>query len=157
MLTFDCLVLSKNSQAVSAREGRTDVLLISLPVPVETQNRCFSRSRLLVFLGLAISVFTWGLEYKLSLYEPPAAIAHQVPKAKLLSHDERLRTVDTIRAIVTRPVMRITPQISFLAALLFPGPTIADVRFVTRASDSIPAPPSSLTSELFVRPPPCLS
>ena len=40
------------------------------------------------FLGLAICVFAWGLQYKLSLYDPPQASSHQVPLAKLLSKDQ---------------------------------------------------------------------
>jgi hypothetical protein len=42
-----------------------------------------------VLLGLALSVFTWGVQYKLSLYDPPTAASHQMPKAKLLSKSER--------------------------------------------------------------------
>lgn len=49
-----------------------------------------SLSRLaFLFLGLAISVFTWGLQYKLSLYDPPQAISHQIPEAKLISKNEQ--------------------------------------------------------------------
>jgi hypothetical protein len=40
-------------------------------------------------LGLALSVFTWGVQYKLSLYDPPKAASHQMPEAKLLSKSER--------------------------------------------------------------------
>ena len=42
-----------------------------------------------VLLGLALSVFTWGVQYKLSLYDPPKAASHQMPEAKLLSKSER--------------------------------------------------------------------
>ncbi len=42
-----------------------------------------------VFLGLAICVFTWGLQYKLSLYDPPHSTSHAIPEAKLLSRDEQ--------------------------------------------------------------------
>ncbi len=42
-----------------------------------------------IFLGLAISVFTWGLQYKLSLYDPPHSTSHQIPEAKLLSRNEQ--------------------------------------------------------------------
>ena len=48
----------------------------------------FSRFTL-VFLGLALAVFTWGLQYKLSLYDPPQASTHQMPSAKLLSQEEQ--------------------------------------------------------------------
>jgi hypothetical protein len=47
----------------------------------------FSRLTL-ILLGLAACVFLWGLQYKLSLYDPPQATSHQVPIAKLLSKDE---------------------------------------------------------------------
>jgi hypothetical protein len=42
-----------------------------------------------VFVGLAISVFTWGLQYKLSLYYPKHSTYHQLPEAKLLSKNEQ--------------------------------------------------------------------
>jgi hypothetical protein len=38
---------------------------------------------------LAISVFTWGLQYKLSLYYPKHSTYHQLPEAKLLSKNEQ--------------------------------------------------------------------
>jgi hypothetical protein len=41
-----------------------------------------------MFGGLAVCIFLWGLQYKLSLYDPPQAASHQVPIAKLLSKDE---------------------------------------------------------------------
>jgi hypothetical protein len=40
-------------------------------------------------LGLAFCVFNWGLQYKLSLYDPPQAVSHEIPQAKLLSKDEQ--------------------------------------------------------------------
>jgi hypothetical protein len=42
----------------------------------------------LLFLALALSVFAWGLKYKLSLYDPPQAQSHSMPEAKLLSKNE---------------------------------------------------------------------
>ncbi len=42
-----------------------------------------------MFFCLAVSVFTWGLQYKLSLYYPPHSIFHQIPEAKLLSRNEQ--------------------------------------------------------------------
>src|SRR5271155_2851353 len=42
-----------------------------------------------VLFGLSISVFIWGLQYKLSLYNPPLCASHQIAKAKLLSENER--------------------------------------------------------------------
>ena len=40
-------------------------------------------------LGLAFCVFTWGLQYKLSLYDPPQSISREIPHAKLISKDQR--------------------------------------------------------------------
>jgi hypothetical protein len=41
-----------------------------------------------MFIVLATCVFLWGLQYKLSLYEPPQSPSHSVPVAKLLSRNE---------------------------------------------------------------------
>src|SRR5271168_622213 len=49
-----------------------------------------------VFVGLAISVFTWGLQYKLSLYYPKHSTYHQLPEAKLLSKNEQATATDSL-------------------------------------------------------------
>ncbi len=49
-----------------------------------------------VFLGLAISVFVWGLQYKLSLYDPPHSSSRQIPEAKLLSRNEQAPLVERL-------------------------------------------------------------
>jgi hypothetical protein len=49
----------------------------------------------LILLGLGLSVFGWGLQYKLSLYDPPQASSHQMPQAKLLSQDEQATAAHT--------------------------------------------------------------
>jgi uncharacterized membrane protein SpoIIM required for sporulation len=49
-----------------------------------------------VFIGLAISVFTWGLQYKLSLYYPKHSTYHQIPEAKLLSRNEQSTAADSL-------------------------------------------------------------
>ena len=54
-----------------------------------------------VFIGLAIAVFTWGLQYKLSLYYPPHSTYHQIPEAKLLSRNEQSIGADSI-LLITR-------------------------------------------------------
>jgi len=53
------------------------------------KNRVGSLRLVLGLAGLAFSVFLWGLGYKLSLYEPTQGNFHQIPRAKLLSEDER--------------------------------------------------------------------
>jgi len=42
----------------------------------------------ILFFTLGVSVFFWGLGYKLSLYETHAASIHRIPQAKLLSREE---------------------------------------------------------------------
>ena len=54
-----------------------------------------------VFLGLAIAVFVWGLQYKLSLYDPPHSTSHQIPEAKLLSRDEQAPVVESAFVVST--------------------------------------------------------
>jgi hypothetical protein len=58
---------------------------MTLPNPVRPRLSRFT----FVFFGLAVSVFTWGLQYKLSLYYPPHSTFHQIPEAKLLSRNEQ--------------------------------------------------------------------
>lgn len=53
------------------------------------QNQVRSFSLCLVFAGLALSLFLWGLGYKLSLYEPHQSNSHLIPRAKLFCEDER--------------------------------------------------------------------
>lgn len=49
-----------------------------------------------VLIGLAaISVFTWGLQYKLSLYYPKHSAYHQLPEAKLLSRNEQATATES--------------------------------------------------------------
>jgi hypothetical protein len=61
-----------------------------------SKNRALTRMGTLASLGLALCVFTWGLQYKLSLYDPPQAPSHQIPTAKLLSKDEQSEKSDSL-------------------------------------------------------------
>jgi hypothetical protein len=56
-----------------------------------------------VFIGLAISVFTWGLQYKLSLYYPKHSAYHQLPEAKLLSKNEQPTATEGLLMISAKP------------------------------------------------------
>lgn len=42
-----------------------------------------------VFLGLGLAVISWGVQYKISLYDPPNAASRSMPEAKLLSKSEQ--------------------------------------------------------------------
>jgi hypothetical protein len=48
-----------------------------------------------VLLGLAFSVFAWGLQYKLSLYDAPHSTSHLMPEAKLLSRNEQTTAAES--------------------------------------------------------------
>jgi hypothetical protein len=48
------------------------------------------------FIGVAFSVFLWGLRYKVSLYDPPQASSHQMPAAKLLTGKEQVATQGSV-------------------------------------------------------------
>jgi hypothetical protein len=69
--------------------------------PFHTNRRNLSRFTF-VFLGLVISVFTWGLQYKLSLYDPPHATSHQIPEAKMLSRDEQKTSAASVLVTTTK-------------------------------------------------------
>jgi hypothetical protein len=59
-----------------------------------TRSHAFSRFAF-AFLGLAIAVFAWGLQYKLSLYDPPQAASRTMPQAKLLSREQQNAEVES--------------------------------------------------------------
>jgi hypothetical protein len=60
-------------------------------------------------------VFLWGLQYKLSLYDPPQAVSHKIPIAKLLSKDEQGAT----REAATTAKDSISEKGMFLAVVGF--------------------------------------
>src|ERR1035437_4967809 len=83
--------------------------------------RPFGLSGSLAFLGLAFCVFAWGLQYKLSLYDPPQTASHQIPKAKLLSRDDQSSTAESPLVIRTKTSTRVIYTVStavFLILLL---------------------------------------
>jgi hypothetical protein len=116
---------------------------------------------MLAFLGLAFCVFAWGLQYKLSLYDPLQTASHQIPKAKLLSRDEQSSTVDSpliIRTKTSTSVIYTAPTavflILFLAISLLNPP--ASRRLEKRAHGLFHLHRAVLNT-LFVRPPPVLA
>ncbi len=73
-------------------------------------------------MGLAISVFAWGLQYKLSLYDPPHCSSHEMPEAKLLSRNEQATVVEGFFVSSTKAWPVIAQILPFsLLALLFLG------------------------------------
>ena len=121
------------------------------------KKREFSRARVLVFLGLAFCVFTWGLQYKLSLYDPPQAISHRAPQAKLLANDEPSRMAAVLRAIATEPTVRITIHGDGILPFLLLCLSVASLSLLAQEApltDASSHVRPALLSDLFVRPPP---
>jgi hypothetical protein len=115
---------------------------------------------MLAFLGLAFCVFAWGLQYKLSLYDPPQTASHQIPKAKLLSRDEQSSTVEhplVIRKKTSTSVIYSAPTaiflILFLAISLLNPPAS---RRVEKRAKRLFHLHRAVLNTLFVRPPPVL-
>jgi uncharacterized integral membrane protein len=116
---------------------------------------------MLAFLGLAFCVFAWGLQYKLSLYDPPQTASHQIPKAKLLSRDEQSSTAEhplVIRTRTSTSVIYTAPTAVFLILLLAISPLNPPVsRRVEKRANRLLHLHRAILNTLFVRPPPVLA
>ncbi len=124
------------------------------------ESRFIDLCGLIIYVGLAICVFSWGLQYKLSLYDPPQATSHQIPQAKLLSKNEQtdatrspvvLQTKHSTRVNFTGP----TTTLFFLLFALSVSVKTPGLRNPHEAS--ICRPRCSLFDIFFVRPPPILA
>jgi hypothetical protein len=94
---------------------------IQVKVQRWSATRQFSLFGILAFLGLAVCVFAWGLQYKLSLYDPPQAASHQIPQAKLLSRNEQSGTSESPLVVRTKTTTRVSytvPTTVFFVPLL---------------------------------------
>ena len=124
-----------------------------------SKNRSFSRIGALAFLGLAVCIFAWGLQYKLSLYDSSQAATHQVPKAKLLSSNEQSRTAKIALVDQTEVSSSVfCVVVAFFSVFLFApsllNPLAGQSSQWTNRSWRLHF--SSFQSDLFVRPPPVL-
>jgi hypothetical protein len=110
---------------------------------------------------LAICVFAWGLQYKLSLYDPPQAASHQIPRAKLLSRDEQSSTAEhplVIRTKTSTSVIYTAPTAIFLILLLAISPLNPPVsRRLEKRAKRLFHLHRAVLNTLFVRPPPLLA
>lgn len=108
----------------------------------------------LLSLGLAVSVFAWGLRYKLSLYKAASHTVHHVAAARLLSNRER--PADTIvqieRATVPAVIVLCVLFASFTGLLL--DPRRQSVWLLQRTRDPRGRPDPRVMRRLFIRPPP---
>lgn len=126
-----------------------------------SKGRPLRRFGTLAFLGLALCVFTWGLQYKLSLYDPPQAHSHQIPQAKLLSKNEQIGTTESQQAVRTK----ISTRVSFsILTTIFPVLLLALKELNPQASfqwmqrtSRVSHLRCGLFNIFFVRPPPILA
>jgi hypothetical protein len=137
------------------------VLSKTIVEPRSTNRRALSWLTF-VLLGLALSVFTWGLQYKLSLYDPPNAASHEMPEAKLLSKSERITATENpllknIKAPGKIPSTLLTSV--FLLFLLAASSLNIPVSDQRRREEKCPLHWRRLASlnPFFFRPPPALA
>jgi hypothetical protein len=119
-------------------------------------SRRQSQMMSLGMLLLAFAVFSWGVQYKLSLYNPPAKASARMAEAKLLSQKERASVANASESTLARAAQPILPVVfayvasAMLIALgLFPS---ASSQSNVRSSAQLPKQPSQ--SFFFFRPPP---
>jgi len=91
--------------------GQTSIY-IKVKVHHWNATRPFNLLGMLAYLGLAVCVFTWGLQYKLSLYDPTQAASHQIPHAKLLSKNEQSGTSASPLVVRTKTSTRVSYTVS---------------------------------------------
>jgi len=110
-----------------------------------------------MFTALACCVFLWGMQYKLSLYDPPQATSHHVPVAKLLSKNEQSNILEKSSFTQSKPAIKalLAPVNLLLFILLVLSPiSITASNF----GAAVIQPPFRLQQALreafFVRPPP---
>jgi hypothetical protein len=107
---------------------------------------------------LACCIFAWGLQYKLSLYEPPQALSHHVAQAKLFPSDEHSRTAGILRSVGMSPARRLILQVRIaLFSVLFCltlSLSVLQIRYIPDSSRHLHG---AIPVSLFDRPPPFLS
>lgn len=140
---------------VSLRNAR------SLLTASRLRRAFFSRFTFL-FLGLAFCVFSWGLQYKLSLYDPPHAVSREIPQAKLLSKDEQSLTTANPLAESPSPSHEIVQTVfySLFAAFFLVLTAPRGLALYGKHSHSAqPVRPCRFASlnAFFFRPPPVLA
>lgn len=111
---------------------------------------------------LALCVFVWGLEYKLSLYDPPHSLARLVPIAKLLSKNEQPQIAASALAVtapgaLVAPMPRTASPDRFLFSTLLIALVLPAVQTWNRRVTAAPIRRVHRASSFFVRPPPFLA
>lgn len=111
----------------------------------------------LLSILVAFSVFNWGFQYKLSLYNPPGATSSKVPIAKLLSKNEQPLTHQDSVSVFTQPVKNIEhPGATggFFPLLIMSLACLQSQFWFERRAERSLHPQRAALHALFVRPPP---
>jgi hypothetical protein len=125
-----------------------------------SKNPLFGRMATLACVALVFFLFAWGLQYKLSLYDPSEAASHHVPTAKLLSKNEQSSSTESPLVVRTRTSTRViytVPMALFFILLLIPSvlnPPLSGQRQQRATQSWFPRHPH--LRDHFVRPPPVL-
>jgi len=126
-----------------------------------TESQTDFRGFGLAFLCLALAVFAWGLQYKLSLYDPPQAASHQMAHAKLLSKDQQSPAVaHLVIAREETSIGAVVAGYSFVIFFLLLNHRTALSLLVQQRLNEIsrrrPVRPFADMNALFFRPPPSI-
>jgi hypothetical protein len=84
------------------------------PMNPNLSKRKFSQAMALAAVLLGFAVFSWGLGYKLSLYDLPDSPSTHIAQAKLLSQKERPSAVQGLEQFSTK-----APQLPSIVIAIF--------------------------------------
>ena len=123
-----------------------------------TQNRELFRGGAWMCQVLMMSIFSWGIGYKLDQYGLPHSAGRKPPKSKLPSKNERTWVADSAqssRKLITAVVLSSTHAAFHFAMPPFNGRGLEPVPlFVAQWAERLKQPPLLALNHLFVRPPP---
>jgi hypothetical protein len=140
------------------RSSGKDSDLYPVKMQLISATRPFSPLVILGSVGLSVCVFAWGLQYKLSLYDPSQEASLKIPQAKLLSENERSVIAESPLAVQTKPftsVCRTVPAAVFFHPM--PAPRILNSQASSQREQRTGHSwhiRRGLLNTFFVRPPP---
>jgi hypothetical protein len=114
----------------------------------------------ILFAALALCVFLWGLQYKLSLYDPPQAASHHVPMAKLLSKNEQSNTTEKSIYAQSSPTIKVlfaVFNVALFSLLIVCVFCLRGLNHRERVQNPSLPLQQALLESFFVRPPPVLT
>lgn len=111
-------------------------------------------------MGLAVLIFAWGLQYKLSLYAGPHSAIHHMVKAKLLIEEKHAAVPDSIdpggpsSCAPSQPNSISGVFWASVLSLVLSGAISIRAREFRACERSRPLHSSAIMSAFFYRPPP---